>query len=626
MQHLRVRVIDPNKFEPDSLRTVWISKENGIQAIMGKNDKGNRIPQSYMFDKSKWESKAAVSYLEKRGTSRAERLGLRRTSFTSAPVLYTNQPDWKNKDVQLHILTAASYKPAQLADKYFFYTEFVHEGTNLNGDHFTAEELEANFESASFNPIDWEHNRDEVVGFSMEAQLVKSTDEEIPLAVGFNGVLNRTSPHLMVDGRDEIVRQRFFEGQLFTSMEVVFDEFGCLDCDFHTSDFIEFDFHVMAQHPQRFQEDPMAPRKLIGIDFVGAGIVEFPADTEAGIFSLRTADDGLIKVSIASDQREKYGEFAHNILSSLKVASLESDIDLSTGEIIVAGEEGEAENESEAPEHTPEEKEKNKKKKKKDKDKKDKDKKPKKRKKSDNDNERNVILSNEQGGEVMFKLTEKTSKAKSLSDVFVIAQQVLKDFIGDNSLTSEQSEAFASELSEVISELLTEAEFKVSSIYTLTDEAKLDAISNARDEEKKTAQLKFDEITATMTQKDTEIEGLNTKVSTLTKDNKDLKDAEVKKEQEAKVDAFVESLKSSGITMTESMEGRVKTLAVAIVDDSDELKSLRSDLLATAKQSTLANGSEVLGGNGAGGETGNPSSLKEKLEAVREAHVKEGNK
>lgn len=54
--HFRVRQVDPSEFEEDSFRTIWISKSEGIKAIIGRRKGATTTSiQSLLFEKEKWD-------------------------------------------------------------------------------------------------------------------------------------------------------------------------------------------------------------------------------------------------------------------------------------------------------------------------------------------------------------------------------------------------------------------------------------------------------------------------------------------------------------------------------------------------------------------------------------------
>ena len=66
---IRIRVEDPDKFVQDSFRTITISADKGIKAVIGKyktDPDGPTHTQSYIFDKDKWTVEEAQSWVNER--------------------------------------------------------------------------------------------------------------------------------------------------------------------------------------------------------------------------------------------------------------------------------------------------------------------------------------------------------------------------------------------------------------------------------------------------------------------------------------------------------------------------------------------------------------------------------
>lgn len=64
--YIRIRVEDPDKFVDSSFRTIVISKEKGIKAVIGKyksDPNGSTHVQSYLFDKDKWTVAEAEAWV-----------------------------------------------------------------------------------------------------------------------------------------------------------------------------------------------------------------------------------------------------------------------------------------------------------------------------------------------------------------------------------------------------------------------------------------------------------------------------------------------------------------------------------------------------------------------------------
>lgn len=66
-EYVRVRVKNPDLFIDGSFRTIDISVDEGIKAIIGKlksEPEGNTVVQAYLFDKEEWTEDEAVAWVE----------------------------------------------------------------------------------------------------------------------------------------------------------------------------------------------------------------------------------------------------------------------------------------------------------------------------------------------------------------------------------------------------------------------------------------------------------------------------------------------------------------------------------------------------------------------------------
>lgn len=601
-KYIIIRINDPKSFVSESLKTVWVDEDNGIQEIMGvKPESSVNEVQSYVFDKNKWTIENARAWVRsvkaEHKETKAELIGKKRTYVTANVTLCATKPNLSVGTKIVPLSKNNSQADTALNDKYFFYVEGVHEGMNLNGDVFTRDELVKSYKSAGYQLIDWEHIREQVIGFSLESELISNVGE--PVAIAFSGILNRLSPYLLKEervgdsliSRDELVRQRFFEDKLAVSMECMFDSMKCSECGYHTDDAFDFEFHVIMNHSHILESGGKVGRELAGVDFTGWGFVEFPADRGAFVVSLRTSDDGTIKDIISASVRKKYGSLAGNIVFAQQVAkSIPSDIfEINDKKMTFASEF--TTKSTEKPDN----------------------KIGKKENKKDSD-----IL----GGKQMFNIAEKISADMTLSDVFVVAQKVLRDLQGDKPLDSEQIDAFASELSDAVKTTISQKEFKVANIYTLTDEKKLAAIEAARQEEQEIAKGALEEATAKYTALETAKGGLETELAGVKQELSELKNAEAKKETEMKVDAFMQDIKTAGVELTAgSFEKGIRKMVEASIEDADALATLKTELLAAVKQSVLTDASNNSGAS-AGNSKDKNSSLEAKMDKVKEEYNK----
>jgi hypothetical protein len=605
-KYIIIHMAEVENFEEKSLRSVWIDQSKGISEIMGMNTKTKEMEtQSYVFDKNTWTIQEARDWIKdkvKNGTkTRGELLASRKIRLNSKSILCASLPNLSAGEEVKPLVESQWDKLSvgSLNDKYFFYTEGVHEGMNANGDYFYADELTKNYKSAGHQLIDWEHRREEIIGFSRESELITKPEE--PLALGFNGILNRFSPYMQLEEtvgdrvttRDELIRERWFENKLAVSMEVFFDKMRCTECGFETTDFIEFDFHVLSEHWDIIKNNGMVGRGLIGIDFCGWGFVESPADKNAYVSSLRTSDDGTIKDIVDASSRSKI--MAENSQFAISVAKCKPHDRFLEDKMIFASDQVSAIQTISS-------------------------------KKLDNfDNILEDKKSKIKGGVRMpFKLEEKISGAKTLSEVFVIAQKTLKDFQGENSLSEEDQKSFAEELAKVVANEISEKDFSVTDIFTISSEEKLEAVDKARKEEQATAgeviedlnkQIKKlgDEKTAsdeTLKERDVKIEEL---------ENKDKE-----KEKDAKINEFMEDVKTSGVNLTKAFEKDIRIIVANRMDMEDaesKLKEFKQDLMASVVQSKMIKASDESGNLSLSNDI-KDGSMKEGLTKVREQHSK----
>ena len=71
--HIRSGHRSPEDFEPDSLRTITLSEEEGIKAVIGKpKGKDTMEVQSYLFDRDKWSLEKAKAWFEQHRESKVK--------------------------------------------------------------------------------------------------------------------------------------------------------------------------------------------------------------------------------------------------------------------------------------------------------------------------------------------------------------------------------------------------------------------------------------------------------------------------------------------------------------------------------------------------------------------------
>ncbi|MCK9369431.1 hypothetical protein M0R04_05795 [Candidatus Dojkabacteria bacterium] len=595
-------VFDKAAFDVDSFYTT--ACEPGVKTIVGKVS-GKIKTYAYIFDKDRFNTDAIVSWLEEKDKIRtASEVGLlleNKTLVTANLVLCSSLPNLVIGGNDIHPIDSKSKAQAELNDNYYFYCRPVFEGPNLNDDFFFKDELVEKYRTMAHKPIDWEHYREQIVGFSLDSQIV--AEPEQPVCIGINGVLNRLSPYMQyMEGevtRDEIVRQRFFENKLSLSMEVFFDAIKCTKCGEMFYDFFEFEHHRYVMH----KNDEDAYRGLVGIDFIGNGVVLHPAEPRAEVMSLRTSDDGSIALSISAAQREKHGVLAENIAFANEVVKMEPSVMLVDKKYVVTAKKDSKNNTKSMGLNDNKEEDKNGKK---------------------------DLKNRSLGGDIMFKLAEKISAAKCLGDIFVIAHQALKDYCGGNKISEEDAIKFGQELNDVVVAYIASDTSSVEVVYGHTKEDKMDAISKTRGEEKALATQLLSEKDVEIATAKKELEDANAKVATLTSEIESLKRAEIVKQQEQRVATFMQSIHDSGVVLTEFMQETVKGMAFSAIDKSEKentdptesLSKIHDSIVATFKQTTLAAASGVMGDAGHGSNHDAGAGIDTKLDKLREQYKK----
>jgi cation transport regulator ChaB len=85
-QYVRIGQINPDKFEKDSFRTIWIDETKGIKGIIGRLiGKDTTTIQSYLFQKEKFNKDSAKEWISKKDIVNAELIGAPYASIASLP-------------------------------------------------------------------------------------------------------------------------------------------------------------------------------------------------------------------------------------------------------------------------------------------------------------------------------------------------------------------------------------------------------------------------------------------------------------------------------------------------------------------------------------------------------------
>ncbi len=607
-------------YDENSLCSFWIDKNKGISHILGRDKKTKEVSiAAFVFEIDKWKLDQAQKWVkgnfDKRGFSQASLFNNKITRVNNNLILCSSFPKLAISH-EVEKLTKENwekYAQSNLNDKFILFVEGVHEGMNGNGDYFYAEELTKNYRSAAYQPIDWEHDRYQVIGSSIESELISRQDH--PLALGINGIINRLSPYVQMEdledekvmSRDEIIKQRYYNEQLAISMECLFDSMKCTECGFETTDWLEFDFHVYTRHFDKVERGELVGRGLIGVDFIGWGIVKKPADGEAYIGSLRTSDDGTIKEIVASQKQvETLGPLAKNVAFSNEILKLEpQDIYCKIGEnYTFASEIPNLKKNNDLDENNN----------------------TKNAKKCDKLIDKNSNISG--GLDMKFNLKEKLSKATSLAEVFKVAHEALRDVVKNKTeMTDEVYAAFTSELDEVLKLTLANKDVNIDLIFSLTEADKEKAIAETisqKETEFNTVKAELDVKISALESEKTQLKAdLDTKLAELAQKEKEAAETEKKN----KIDGYIKELKEAGISLTDSLEASYRKLIEANLDNAEFFPSFKKDLIASIKTTELLESSLNGGGAAAGGhDDDNRGNLFDKLNKEREKYLKNDKK
>lgn len=163
-------------------------------------------------------------------------------------------------------------------------------GDNGNKDGFD-EDIKDEHSTSVNQRLDWEHSS-EVIGVITNSDFVDKDDEEKQKTKGVKLTRSAVTIGAIVwkiwnrKKAGEILK-RHTEGSLFCSMETAFDYAKCSEC----GESYAFDDEYCDHLNNRFNKNSNVYRILKGNKFVGAGVVERPADKNA------------VGLSVAKDKR-----------------------------------------------------------------------------------------------------------------------------------------------------------------------------------------------------------------------------------------------------------------------------------------------------------------------------------
>ena len=162
-QYIRSGHRDPSEFQPDSFRTITLSEEEGIKAIVAKPKGSDKMEiQSYLFDKSKgWTLDKAKQWFEQHKDQASET----NPPFSNAPsaaaqAVYqqtsteqSSKPSSKNRIIFEHYFTQVGKKIKGVA---------AYAGLSRNRNLYLPEELQK--ADGKKVPVFWEHDYSKHIG------------------------------------------------------------------------------------------------------------------------------------------------------------------------------------------------------------------------------------------------------------------------------------------------------------------------------------------------------------------------------------------------------------------------------------------------------------------------------
>lgn len=168
--------------------------------------------------------------------------------------------------------------------------ELCHVGANKNHDGFILDEMKAGFKTAVFKPLNWEHST-ENIGVIYDSELVEP-EEGAAYILAKAKIWKHKHPE-----RARAMAERFGDNNLYFSMETYFQKAKCSICDEEFASSDDYCDHLNNRMQASAGQDII--RNLLGLNFVGAGVVKNPADIKAVGLALATMKqdyDNLFRV------------------------------------------------------------------------------------------------------------------------------------------------------------------------------------------------------------------------------------------------------------------------------------------------------------------------------------------
>lgn len=171
--------------------------------------------------------------------------------------------------------------------------ELCHTGVNKNKDGFITSEMQEGHGTAINKPINWEHTV-ENIGTIYAAEFEEKDGEAVIIVKA--AIWKHKHPD-----RARSIARRFADDDLYFSMETYFQKAQCSICE----DEFETSAHYCEHLNTRMQTEGTI-RWLKGLNFVGAGCVQNPADVRAKGLAVATKRDkfnSVVKLTDAMDMK-----------------------------------------------------------------------------------------------------------------------------------------------------------------------------------------------------------------------------------------------------------------------------------------------------------------------------------
>ena len=150
--------------------------------------------------------------------------------------------------------------------------KLVHVGTNGNKDTFLEEELIKAEKTPILKGLNWGHS-DENIGVIYDSKYIPTSDQEPGHIICAAAIWKYKYPR-----RAEEIATRFYNSNLYFSMETYFKEVACSNC---SQRFVSGLLGLCEHLNERFTATSDTSRVLYGLTFGGAAVEDRPADPQA---------------------------------------------------------------------------------------------------------------------------------------------------------------------------------------------------------------------------------------------------------------------------------------------------------------------------------------------------------